>query len=449
MFRSVRSQGRRADPAPPDLNDWDDDGADGDPAACGGASASPGGRARVGAGAAAPPRSDSSWDGDDGDEVAAAPALVDDPDGLGAALWRALYGAAAPGTAPPFCVILVERRQAGAALTLHSRPPGIADPSPAAWNDPEVRRRIVEPLLQRAIAAAAGAGPPSLILLPSGAVFAATHAAAYAALVRGCPPPDPRAPLVRVLPAVVEVWETARAIARSSHPLIASIGAVGALLIALVLAVGVWVWATEIVVRLATALGEAPVTHAWSAPLRLAVAVAVSALEVWGMLFFSSRVARSVAGVTAALDSAFHAWYGWRAAGDDLAAQVIGAAVGVGTALLPELALVIGVVALLPLLPLWAWAIIQARMAWLHLLRVVYAEADRYARARAEVDAQNRGPVRADIIIDGDGRTHTVYTYACATAADDGTADAADAAADDAARETSQRGWRGGWRARR
>lgn len=441
MFRSVRSQavrsqGRSADPAPPDLNDWDDDGADGDPAACGGASAAP--------------RSDSSsWDGDDGDEVAAAPALVDDPDGLGAALWRALYGAAAPGTAPPFCVILVERRQAGAALTLHSRPPGVADPPPAAWNDPEVRRRIVEPLLQRAIAAAAGAGPPSLILLPSGAVFAASHAAAYATLVRGCPPPDPRAPLVRVLPAVVEVWETARAVGRSSHPLIAWIGAAGALLIALVLAVGVWVWATEIVVRLATALGEAPVTHAWSAPLRLAVAVAVSALEVWGMLFVSSRVARSVAGVTAALDSAFHAWYGWRAAGDDLAAQVIGAAVGVGTALLPELALVIGVVALLPLLPLWAWALMQVRMAWLQLLRVVYAEADRYARMRAEVDAQHRGPVRADIIIDADGQTRTVYTYACETAASaaPSSADAADVAADDAARETSQRGWRGGRRA--
>jgi len=415
QFRSVKSQARRADPAPPDLNDWDD--ADGDPAACGGASAAP--------------RSDSSsWDGDDGDEVAAAPALVDDPDGLGAALWRALYGAAAPGTAPPFCVILVERRQAGAALTLHSRPPGIADPSPAAWNDPEVRRRIVEPLLQRAIAAAAGAGPPSLILLPSGAVFAATHAAAYATLVRGCPPPDPRAPLVRVLPAVVEVWETARAVGRSSHPLIACIGAVGALLIALILAVGVWVWATEIVVRLATALGEAPVTHAWSAPLRLAVAVAVSALEVWGMLFVSSRVARSVAGVTAALDSAFHAWYGWRAAGDDLAAQVIGAAVGVGTALLPELALVIGVVALVPLLPLWPWALMQGRMAWLQLVRVARAEADRYARMRAELEAQQHGELHAYTVVDADGQAHVYYTYAASPGTDDAApdADAADAA---------------------
>jgi len=446
MFESVRGAARRAAPMSPDSDAWDD--AD----AAGGAScqAPPptGGTRRVrtdAPGAAAP----DSWDGDGEDDGAGAPPLlVADPDGLGAALWRALYGAAAPGTAPPFCVILVERRQAGAALTLHSRPPGIADPSPAAWNDPEVRRRIVEPLLQRAIAVAAGAGPPSLILLPSGAVFAATHAAAYAALVRGCPPPDPRAPLVRVLPAVVEVWETARTMARSSHPLIAWTGAVGALLIALILAVGVWVWATEIVVRLATALGEAPVTHDWSAPLRLAVAVAVSALEVWGMLFFSSRVARSVAGVTAALDIAFHAWYGWRAAGNDPAAQVIGAAVGVGTALLPELALVIGVVALLPLLPLWAWAIIQGRMAWLQLVRVVYAEADRYARARAEVDAQHRGPVRADIIIDSDGQAHTVYTYACETAAaDDGAADAADAAAGDAARETPQRGRRGGRRA--
>jgi len=431
MFRSVRSQGRRADPAPPDLNDWDDDGADGDPAACGGASASPGGRARVGDGAApSPPRSDSSWDGDDGDEVTATPLLVADPDGLGAALWRALYGAAAPGTAPPFCVILVERRQAGAALTLHSRPPGVADPPPAAWNDPEVRRRIVEPLLQRAIAAAAGAGPPSLILLPSGAVFAATHAAAYAALVRGCPPPDPRAPLVRVHPAIAEVWAAAGAVANSVHPLIAWSGAVGALLIALVLGVGAWVWWTEIVARLANALGEAPVTNAWSAPLRLAVAVAVSALEVWGLLFLASRVVRSVAGVTAALDSAFHAWYGWRAAGDDLAAQIIGVVVGVGTALLPELALVIGVVALAQLLPLWLWALMQGRMAWLQLVRVVRAEADRYARMRAELEAQQHGELHAYTVVDADGQAHVYYTYAASPGTDDAApdADAADAA---------------------
>jgi hypothetical protein len=424
MFESVRGAARRAAPMSPDSDAWDD--AD----AAGGAScqAPPptGGTRRVrtdAPGAAA--------HGED-DGAGATPLLVDDPEGFGAALWRALYGSAAPGTAPPFCVLLVERRQAGAALTLHSRPPGIADPPPAAWNDPEVRRRIVEPLLQRAVGAAAavGAGPPSLILLPSGAVFAASHAAAYATLVRGCPPPDPRAPLVRVLPAVVEVWETARAIARSSHPLIAWIGAIGALLIALILAVGVWVWATEIVVRLATALGEAPVTHDWSAPLRLAVAVAVSALEVWGMLFFSSRVARSVAGVTAALDIAFHAWYGWRAAGNDPAAQVIGAAVGVGTALLPELALVIGVVALLPLLPLWAWAIIQARMAWLQLLRVVYAEADRYARMRAELEAQQHGEMHAYTVVDADGQAHVYYTYTAAPGTDDAApdADAADAA---------------------
>jgi hypothetical protein len=428
MFESVRGAARRVAPMSPDSDAWDD--AD----AAGGAScqAPPptGGTRRVrtdAPGAAAP----DSWDGDGADDGAGAPPLlVGDPDGLGAALWRALYGAAAPGTAPPFCVILVERRQAGAALTLHSRPPGIADPPPAAWNDPEVRRRIVEPLLQRAIAAAAGAGPPSLILLPSGAVFAASHAAAYATLVRGCPPPDPRAPVVRVHPAIAEVWTAADAVANSAHPLIAWSGAVGALLIALVLGVGVWVWWTEIVARLANALGEAPVTHAWSAPLRLGVAVAVSALEVWGLLFLASRVARAVAGVTAALDIAFHAWYGWRAAGDDLAAQIIGVAVGVGTALLPELALVIGVVALLPLLPLWPWALMQGRMAWLQLVRVARAEADRYARLRAELEAQQHGEMRAYTVVDADGQAHVYYTYAAAPGTDDAApdADAADAA---------------------
>jgi hypothetical protein len=430
MFESVRGAARRAAPMPPDSDAWDDADAAGG-AAC---QAPPptGGTRRVrtdAPGAAAP----DSWDGDGEDDGAGAtPLLVDDPEGFGAALWRALYGRAAPGTAPPFCVILVERRQAGAALTLHSRPPGIADPPPAAWNDPEVRRRIVEPLLQRAIAAAAGAGPPSLILLPSGAVFAATHAAAYAALVRGCPPPDPRAPVVRVHPAIAEVWAAAGAVANSVHPLIAWSGAVGALLIALVLGVGVWVWWTEIVARLANALGEAPVTNAWSAPLRLAVAVAVSALEVWGLLFLASRVARSVAGVTAALDIAFHAWYGWRAAGDDLAAQIIGVAVGVGTALLPELALVIGVVALARLLPLWPWALMQGRMAWLQLVRVARAEADRYARMRAELEAQQHGAMHAYTVVDADGQAHVYYTYAASPGTDDAAPDA-DADAADAA----------------
>ena len=441
MFRSVKDDARRA--APPG-SAWDDADATGDPFAFG-AEGSGGAAWRT-----APPR-DGRVDGDDDEDgadedAAAPPLLVDDPDRLGAALWQALYGGAAPGAAPPFCVVLVERTRAGAALTLHSRPPGVADAPPAAWSDPEIRRRIVEPLLRRALAAAAGvgAGPPSLILLPSGAAFAASHAAAYAALVRGCPPPDPRAPLVRVHPAIADTWEAARAVARSDHPLVAWSGVVGLVLLTVVLAVGGWVWGTEIVARLADALGDAPVTSAWSAPLRMAVAVAVSALEIWGLFFLSSRVARSIAGVTAALDVAFHAWYGWRAASGDLAAQIIGVAVGVGTALLPELALVIGLVALAPLLPLLPWALIQVRMAWLQLLRVVRAEADRYARARAELEAQQHGALRAYTIIDADGQARTYYTYAADVADGAAVADDADDAAGAAA--PPPRGRRGGRR---
>jgi len=65
----------------------------------------------------------------------------------------------------------------------------------------------------------------SLILLPSGAVFAATHGAAYAALMQGARI-GRRALQVRLHLAIAEVGETSGAVAFSDHPLVGWIGAV-------------------------------------------------------------------------------------------------------------------------------------------------------------------------------------------------------------------------------
>lgn len=351
-----------------------------------------------------------SPEGDDANQVQvpASPIIVDDR-WLGQALWNTLYGSCPPEDQPPFFAILVDQPGNLRVTFRASRPGRIEAEPPQQWSDPDVQQSIVGPLLQRAIAAAGVV--TSVLVTRQGAVFALSAEDALAALASGVPPHDPRQPKIRIHPAVAEAWQIGGAYASSGNPLVGWTGSVACVLLWLVISVCGWVWATEIIPRLADAMQDAPVTSDWSHPLRIAVAVAISAIEFWGLLFLGSTMARGVAGATAALDMAYHVWYGWRmTVSVHPADQVVGGLIGIGTALVPEIFIVVCVAAAVRLTPLLLWALLQVRVIALHLWAMAVAEADRYASEQRKVSASRHG-LRQVTIIDPSGEAVSAYVY--------------------------------------